>query len=671
MSNPEVQEMIQTDAVTDVIESTSTPEQREEAKSIVEILITKNKTIVFGKSFCPYTKKAIDLFISLAIPYESLMLDLFEEGKYIQDYLFEKTLAKGVPRIFINGKHIGGASDLSELHESDKLQTLYDSFPTNHSSLIDLVGEVLPDIPDELPPVIDNVDPESETESILEPIPTPEIIVITEQKEEAKSMVENLIAQNETVIFGKSICVYTQKAIDLFASLEIPTESLMLDTIENGKFIQDYLFEKTLEKGVPRIFVNNHHIGGATDALSLHDQNKLSALYRPFEVENTSSLVGLVDVLSHKNSVNSVKIDALTVAVGEAVVTKSELLPIRERRGSFAEYQPETPENIVIASLIVESFEESTEDVISDVTAAPVEPISKGMEMERVEPTPFVRCATISPANYGEIILYDHLLAYYPSRARLVLNEKGIPYTHKLIDIFNGESLQPDFIRLTIKGQPCGALPVLQQNNLIITESKELCEYVDSIESTPSSGPLGGSISQKEVQKWVNLIHPWNGNVYMAGKVTGGAKSLMSGLNHFKIKYCLARALENPDLREIYEQKAKSLEYVCSETEYLQNQMQLEEILDKIEKQLMETKYVCGGEYTLADVFLTCMVYRGLTAGTDLFQSRPKLKIWYNVIQARPSFQKTFKDARVQRHPALAVVGALAPALVCKLTGRC
>lgn len=53
-----------------------------------------------------------------------LELDTISHGSSIQNALQEMTGQRTVPNIFINQKHIGGNSDLQDLHRAGKLQSL-------------------------------------------------------------------------------------------------------------------------------------------------------------------------------------------------------------------------------------------------------------------------------------------------------------------------------------------------------------------------------------------------------------------------------------------------------------------------------------------------------------------------------------------------------------------
>ncbi|XP_071455208.1 glutaredoxin-1-like [Hetaerina americana] len=94
------------------------------AEKFVEEKIQGDKVVLFSKSTCPYCDQAKDLFTSLGYKYTAYELDTMPNCSDIQDYLKEKTGARTVPRVFIGGKCIGGASDTKQLHNAGKLKAL-------------------------------------------------------------------------------------------------------------------------------------------------------------------------------------------------------------------------------------------------------------------------------------------------------------------------------------------------------------------------------------------------------------------------------------------------------------------------------------------------------------------------------------------------------------------
>ncbi|XP_051867046.1 glutaredoxin 2 isoform X2 [Pristis pectinata] len=86
--------------------------------------VANNCVVLFSKTFCPYCKKTKILFQELGVKYKAIELDLHKDGSTIQNVLEELTGARTVPRVFVNGKCIGGASDTFSLHSKGKLMPL-------------------------------------------------------------------------------------------------------------------------------------------------------------------------------------------------------------------------------------------------------------------------------------------------------------------------------------------------------------------------------------------------------------------------------------------------------------------------------------------------------------------------------------------------------------------
>lgn len=106
--------------------SKSSPEAMADAKAFVEKTINENKVVVFSKTYCPYCTKAkralaveIDLSKVLIIELENR-----PDCDAVQDALLQLTGGRSVPRVFINGKFIGGGDDTAHLQSTGQLRKL-------------------------------------------------------------------------------------------------------------------------------------------------------------------------------------------------------------------------------------------------------------------------------------------------------------------------------------------------------------------------------------------------------------------------------------------------------------------------------------------------------------------------------------------------------------------
>jgi glutaredoxin 3 len=69
---------------------------------------------VYATGTCPYCVKAKALLDKLGIPYKEIRLDLDPGAR--SDFARETNSARTVPQIIIDGKCVGGYTELTELH---------------------------------------------------------------------------------------------------------------------------------------------------------------------------------------------------------------------------------------------------------------------------------------------------------------------------------------------------------------------------------------------------------------------------------------------------------------------------------------------------------------------------------------------------------------------------
>lgn len=93
-------------------------------QQFIKEAISKDKVVVFSKSYCPYCKLAKDVFEKVKQPIKVIELNERDDGNTIQDNLAQLTGFRTVPQVFINGNCVGGGSDVKALYESGKLEPM-------------------------------------------------------------------------------------------------------------------------------------------------------------------------------------------------------------------------------------------------------------------------------------------------------------------------------------------------------------------------------------------------------------------------------------------------------------------------------------------------------------------------------------------------------------------
>ncbi|XP_058897593.1 glutaredoxin 2 isoform X1 [Kogia breviceps] len=90
----------------------------------IQETISNNCVVIFSKTSCSYCTMAKKLFHDMNVNYKVVELDTLEHGSQLQDALHKMTGERTVPRIFVNGTFIGGATDIHRLHKEGRLLPL-------------------------------------------------------------------------------------------------------------------------------------------------------------------------------------------------------------------------------------------------------------------------------------------------------------------------------------------------------------------------------------------------------------------------------------------------------------------------------------------------------------------------------------------------------------------
>lgn len=194
-------------------------------------------------------------------------------------------------------------------------------------------------------------------------------------------------------------------------------------------------------------------------------------------------------------------------------------------------------------------------------------------------------------------------------RVAAVLHELGLDYEFVSVPLTTGAHKKPDYLALN----PFGQLPALEDGDLKIFESRAIARYL--AKHYAGSGPdllrSGIKAESAKVEVWLEVeSQEFNPpvslivfNVLIKRLLTGGG----------------------PDEDVVKAQVAK-----------------LSHVLDIYEKQLAESKYLAGDEFTLADLnHLPYLYALSKTGHAGLLTSRPHVRAWWEDISARPAWKKS------------------------------
>ncbi len=206
--------------------------------------------------------------------------------------------------------------------------------------------------------------------------------------------------------------------------------------------------------------------------------------------------------------------------------------------------------------------------------------------------------------------LYDCTSAPSPRRARIFIAEKGLEIELVQIDLMNGEQFTPEFKRIN----PRCTVPVLElDDGSTITENAGIARYLEELYPEP---PLLGSDPFEKA-----MVANWNARIEFEG-LFAIAESFRNHASGFK-----QRSITGP---VNFEQIPQLQE---------RGRLRAIEFLDMLNKHLAQTKFVCGDNFTMADISAFVSVDFARWIKLSISEDQHDLQRWYDAINRRPAAQ--------------------------------
>jgi glutathione S-transferase len=190
----------------------------------------------------------------------------------------------------------------------------------------------------------------------------------------------------------------------------------------------------------------------------------------------------------------------------------------------------------------------------------------------------------------SELIFYTNPM----SRGRIVrwmLEELGEPYETVLLD-YGTTMKAPDYLAVN----PMGKVPAIRHNGTIVTEAGAICAYLADMFPDRGLAPPSGNPARGPYYRWM-FFAAGPVEAVITGKALGllapEDKKMMAGYGSF------------------------------------------DETIDALERGIAEHPYICGDQFTAADVYVGSQIGWGMMFGT--IDRRPAFVDYVGRIQARPA----------------------------------
>ncbi len=101
-----------------------------------------------------------------------------------------------------------------------------------------------------------------------------------------------------------------------------------------------------------------------------------------------------------------------------------------------------------------------------------------------------------------KVVIYGHPASTCTQRVLLALAEKGVTdYELKIVDLSKGEHKQPEYLAK----QPFGQIPVLEDGDYRVYESRAMTRYIDDIYTEGTTLVPKDAKSRGLVEQWISI----------------------------------------------------------------------------------------------------------------------------------------------------------------------
>ena len=218
-------------------------------------------------------------------------------------------------------------------------------------------------------------------------------------------------------------------------------------------------------------------------------------------------------------------------------------------------------------------------------------------------------------------------------RARLALDEKGVEWTSREIDLVAGQHKAADYLAIN----PQGLIPSLEHDGNVILETTIINEYIDEVFDGPDLLPKTAA-ERAQCRLWPKYADE---NVHKAISVLIYATLIRNARKDMLESEVLAiiNATEDEELKQ--SRRDTYLHGLDAPISILATKKSLA-FLDEMEKALYEQDWLCGHHFSLAECSIIPYVARlGDFGLSDILWGngvRPNVERWVNAVKARKSY---------------------------------
>lgn len=236
------------------------------------------------------------------------------------------------------------------------------------------------------------------------------------------------------------------------------------------------------------------------------------------------------------------------------------------------------------------------------------------------------------------LMLYHASHSTCSQKVRLVLHEKGLKFDDVKLDLAKKDQLKPEYLTIN----PNGVVPTLVDDGTPIIESSVICEYLDEKFREPSQLMPEDLVARARTRAWMHYIEEV---AVPAIRVPSFNRAFLYRFADLDQKRWEDEQMNVRKVRkELFQNMGSPKGFTRADVDKALGE--LEETCRRMHESIKDTggPWIMGKNFSLVDVLVMPSIDRMADLGLSYVweTKHPNVTKWYEALQARPSFQKTY-----------------------------
>ncbi len=237
------------------------------------------------------------------------------------------------------------------------------------------------------------------------------------------------------------------------------------------------------------------------------------------------------------------------------------------------------------------------------------------------------------------IALYHYWDSFCSFKVRLCLEEKGLDWDSRNVNLMRFENLAPDYLKIN----PNGLVPSLIHDGHTLVESSIINEYLDGVFPDPPLRPAD-EVALARMRYWVGIeeqdlfraVRPVSLNLIM--------KRIFQAMSERQLDAHLAR---HPK-QHLAGRLKKLFTAPVDQAAIDKSRKTLRRAFEKMDSEMAAQPWLAGEAYSLADIAAAPVIDRiGYLKMADIWHGLDAVQDWIERITARPAYQRALPKERM------------------------